>query len=175
MHVLAGAAGGRLSSFAMSGRRGISLVEVMVAVAVMAVLGFSVYDTMFSTVRGVQVDRVTQARRQIVLDLLERFAQPYSDIAYFFPENAPSPATRELSVDEAMTAVGIAQTERSILKSILESGSVKGFNLVWHRGLAIGEGESARLRKDRLWVYTVFTARVSGPQTASFRVFAVRE
>lgn len=159
----------------MRRRGGISLVEVMVAVAVMAVLGFSVYDTMFSTVRGVQVDRVTQARRQIVLDLLERFAQSYSDIAYFFPENAPSPATRELSVDEALRIVSVGESERPLVKSILESGAVKGFNLVWHRGLAIGEGESARLRKDRLWVYTVFTTRASGPQTASFRVFAVRE
>jgi hypothetical protein len=156
-------------------RRAISLVEVLVAVAVMAVLGFSIHDTMFATLRGVQVDRVSEARRQLTLDLLERFAHPYSDIALLFAKDVASPAVRELSVDEALRMVAIPDAERALVKSTLASGAVKGFSLVWHRGLAIGEGQSHRLRRDRLWVHTVFTKVQSGPQLASFRVFYVRE
>lgn len=159
----------------MSNRRAISLIEVLVALLVMAGLGVSIYDTMFSTLRGVSVDRVSQARRQMTLDLLERFAQPYSDIAHFFRDTPRTHAELELSIDEAMKIVAIPDSERPLLKSILQSGSVHGFTLVWHRGLAIGEGETRRLRKDRLWVHTVFTAAQKGPQISSFRVFYVRD
>lgn len=157
--------------------RAFSLVEVLVATLVMAALGFSLYDTMISTTRGVQVDRASEARRQITLDLLERFAQPYSDVQYLFPRGdaARGPVTRELDLDQAMELVAIPTGDRALLKSILVSGSIKGFTVVWHRGLTVGGGDKLRLRKDRIWIYPVFTRVVPGAQGGSFRVFAVRE
>jgi type II secretory pathway pseudopilin PulG len=157
--------------------RAFSLVEVLVAALVMAALGFSVYDAMVSTTRGIQVDRASEARRQITLDLLERFAQPYSDVHYLFPRgDAPrGPVTRELDLDQAMDAVAIPTADRPLLKSILSSGSIRGFTVVWSRGLTVGGGDKLRLRKDRIWIHPVFTRVVPGAQSGSFRVFAVRE
>lgn len=154
---------------------GQSLVEVLVAVLVMGVLGFSLYDAMFATVRGVQVDRVNELRRQLTLDLLERFGQPYSDIEWLFSKGTPSPATKQLDLDTAMKMVAIPETERPVIKSILASASVLGFTIVWHRGLTVGSGEKNRLRKDRIWVHTVYGTAQPAARIDSFRVFCVRE
>jgi len=158
-------------------RSGMSLVEVLVAALVMAALGFSLHDAMVSTTRGIQVDRATEARRQLTLDLLERFAQPYSDVQYLFPRTggAPGPVTRELGIDEAMDLVAVPAADRPLLKEVLTAGSIRGFTVLWHRGLTVGSGAKHRLRKDRIWIYPVFTRAVPGAQIGSFRVFAVRE
>jgi hypothetical protein len=155
--------------------RGVSLVEVLVATLVMAGLGVSIYDTMISTSRGIQVDRVAEAKRYLTLDLLERFCHPYSDLGYLYPKGTPSPAVKQITIEDAMTLVGVATEDRAQLKQTLETGSVTGFTLVWHRGLAQGLGTSNVLRKDRLWVHCVTSKQLPGPKTDTFRVFTVRD
>lgn len=155
-------------------RRALSLAEVMIATAVLACLGVAIQTLMVNTLRGVQVDRVSEVKRNITLDLLERYSHPHSSISTLFPENAPVPATRVLTVDEVAKKIELSEVEARVAKAILASGQVTGFQLVWHRGVATSlPGSGRSLRLDRLWCYPVDNAP-RGARVNSFRVFHVR-
>jgi prepilin-type N-terminal cleavage/methylation domain-containing protein len=156
-------------------RHGFSLIEVLVASLILAGVGLAVYDTLIASTRGIAVDRATEAKRRLVLDLLERFCHPYSDVELFFARGAPSPATRQLTVDEVLELVALPAQDRPLLKQILATASVSGFTLAWTRGLAVGTGKRDALRLDKLWVYPVTTKAERGPVVDSFRMFYVRQ
>jgi len=157
------------------GRTALSLAEVLIATLVLAGLGVAVQTLMVSTLKGVQVDRVSEVKRNITLDLLERFAHPESSVATLFPPDAPVPASRELSFDEVADKLGFSESEAQTARAILAAGKVTGFKLVWHRGVSVslpGSGRSMRL--DRLWCQPI-EAEGRGAHVSSFRVFHVRE
>jgi len=165
-------------------RRGFSLVEIMLAVLVLAVLGLTIQGAMVSTLKGVRVDRLTEAKRHVALDLLEMLCQPYSPIGSLVavPDSDPSPLptdglplaplTRELTVDETIQVLGIPADEGEILKKTLEAGYVRGFTLTWIRRIKPGAGDPRRThRLDTLWVAIQVTQEHRGPRIDSFRVF----
>ena len=65
---------------AMSRRSGISFIEILIAMLIIAGLGVTIQSMMVSTVQGIGYDRATETKRQMALDLLERFAHPHTDI-----------------------------------------------------------------------------------------------
>ncbi|MBI4862637.1 MAG: prepilin-type N-terminal cleavage/methylation domain-containing protein [Candidatus Riflebacteria bacterium] len=160
--------------------RGVSLVEVLVAVAVLAVLVLTIYSTVVSSIRGISMDRLGEAQRHLSQDLLERFCHPYTDVAGLFPEpaanvQAPLVSTRTLTVDEAIAIAVVPQAHVSTLKAVLEAGKVSGFTLSWTRGLKLGAGDPARaMRMDKLWCFPVVAGDCAGPQVGAFRMFYVR-
>jgi hypothetical protein len=155
-------------------RHGLSLAEILIATLVLAGLGVAIQSLMVSTLQGVQVDRVSEVKRNITLDLLERFAHPYSTVDELFVRSVGSPATREMSVAEAITTIGMTPEDAAVAKAILATGKVTGFMLVWHRGVANSAPGSGRtLRLDRLWCHPV-EAEGRGARVNSFRVFHVR-
>lgn len=156
-------------------RAGLTFVEILLSIVVIALLGVAIQTTMVSTVHGVQVDRDSEIRRHVTLDLLERFCHPYSDVDSLFPAGGTNPHTRELSVDEAVSMLGMRPEEGQLTRKLLEVGGVTGFSLVWHRGVAVAPGDPAQaLRLDRLWVRPVTSSAAPGAVVNSFRVFAVR-
>jgi prepilin-type N-terminal cleavage/methylation domain-containing protein len=156
-------------------RRAFTIVEVLVATVILSGVGLLVYDTLIASTRGIGIDRVTEAKRRLTLDLLERFCHPYSDIELVYPANAPSPAVRQLTLDEALDFVAVPKPSRPVLKQTLANGSVIGFTLAWSRGLVVGRGKSEALRLDKLWVHPVMTKQAPGPAVDSFRMFYVRQ
>lgn len=111
----------------------------------------------------------------MTLDLLERFCHPYSSIASLYPAGSEPVKTRTLTVDEAMTAVAMPDEHRPIMKSILETGSVTGFNLVWERAKSKGLGDPSRaLALNVLWVFPVISKNHPGPRVDAFRAFYLR-
>lgn len=156
------------------GRSALTLVEVLIAVAVLAVLGMAVQTTMVQTLRGIAVDRESEMKRHVVQDLLERFCHPYSDIDSLFPPNT-TVGNRQLTVDQALALIGMPAPERDLTAQILKSAEVIGFSLTWHRQLAAGMGDPDRaLRLDRLVVKPVQLGNRPGATISSFRVFAIR-
>lgn len=155
-------------------RSALSLVEVLIAVAVLAVLGLAVQTTMVQTLRGIEVDRESEMKRHVVRDLLERFCHPYSDIDSLFPPNT-TVGNRQLTVDEALGFLGMPDAERDLTAKILRNAEVIGFSMTWHRALAAGMGDPERaLRLDRLVVKPVQLGNRPGATISSFRVFAIR-
>lgn len=154
---------------------GFSLVEVLIAAVVLAVVGVFIQGTMVQTLRGVGIDRLTEAKRQMTLDLLERFCHPYSSIASLYqPGNQPV-KTRALTLDESMDAVAMPDEHRKLMKGILESGGVTGFNLVWERAKSKGAGDPARaIFLNVLWVFPIVSQKTPGTRVDSFRAFYIR-
>lgn len=157
----------------MKTRAGFSLVETLIATVVLAVLGLAIYEVLISSTRGVQTDRLTEAKRHIVLDLLELYSQPYSDITGVF--HGQPTKSRKLSLDETFSVLAIPEEERPVLKSILESGKVEGFTLSWTPSQKTGRGNpDLALRLDALWCTPVVTGDSPGPRTESFRIAFAR-
>ena len=151
-----------------------SLVEVLVATLIVSGLAIGVYDSLIASNRALSVDRVSEVKRRMSLDLIERFAHPYSDIELVFPKSVKTPAVKQLTIDEAMELVAVPAESRMLLKAILSGGHVVGFTLAWSRGLVIGAGKSDQLRLDKLWVHPVVNEATPGASGASFRMFYVR-
>lgn len=153
----------------MKTRTGFSLVETLIATVVLAVLGLAIYEVLISSTRGVQTDRLTEAKRHIVLDLLELYSQPYSDITGVF-HGQPN-KSRKLGLDETFAVLAIPEEERPALKAILEAGKVEGFTLSWTPSQKTGRGNpQLALRLDALWCTPVVTGDSPGPRTESFRI-----
>jgi prepilin-type N-terminal cleavage/methylation domain-containing protein len=150
-------------------RRGLSLVEVLITSVVLATVGVAIYQVLSQTTRGVTTDRLTEAKRHLVLDLLERFSQPYTDLpALFAGQKSPS---RLLTLDETFQVLSIPPTEIPALKAILETGKVHGFTLTWTPRQKSGRGNAdLALRLDALWCAPVVSGDSPGPRTESFRL-----
>ena len=155
-------------------RCGISLAEVMVAALILALLGVSIGQVVVSSLRGIQVDRLAEAKRNLTLDLLERFCHPYSDLDALFAEDAKGTAERELTVEEAIGFVGLPTREGQTLREILSSGGVTGFTLVWKR-IGAGDGNNGQALTMQVLACTAKVSQAQqGPTVRSFRVFTVR-
>lgn len=156
-------------------RHGLSIVEVLLAFAVLGVLGLAVQSSMIQTVQGLQVDRESEMKRHVVLDLLERFCHPYTDIDSLFPAGATGTSTKEVTVEEALALIAMPDEEAAVSAQILKNAQITGFSLVWSKGLRVADGDPERaIRLDRLVVKPVQTGQGPGAQVTSFRVFAVR-
>jgi hypothetical protein len=155
-------------------RRALSLVEVIIATLVLAGLGLAIYETVISSTRGLAADRLTEAKRNLVLDLLERFCQPYTDIPALFAGRSP-PYVRQLTIDEVFDIVRMPTAERPTLKAILAAGKVEGFSLAWTPRLEAGRGTTAEaLRLDALWCAPVVAGDSPGARVECFRIFQAR-
>lgn len=151
------------------------MVETLIASLVMATLGLAVYEVLIQSTRGVSTDRLTEAKRHMVLDLLERLCQPYTDLPALFDRSKPPPYQRKLSLTEAFGLVRIPDAEVEALKATLESGKVEGFTLTWTPRQKTGRGsKSLALRLDALWVTPVVAGDSPGPRTESFRMSFAR-
>jgi hypothetical protein len=156
-------------------RRAVTFVEVLIAFLVIAGLGVTVQGLMVSTIQGIQIDRASEVKRNMTLDLLERFCTPYSDLFSIFPATITFPATREISVDEAITLTQIPAAEAAVVKTILQTAGINSFSLTWQKRLDAGSGDdSSALRLDQLFVRPVETKNTPGARLNSFRVFYVR-
>lgn len=154
-----------------------SLVEVLIATLVLAVLGLAIYESAISSTRGVATDRLTEATRGICMDLLERFCQPYTDLPALFPPPRAKgpPFQRELSLDETFAIVGIPDKQVPVLRSILTSGKVEGFTLSWQPRVDKGRGATpSALRLDLLAITPKVPGDSPGHRVESFRFFAAR-
>lgn len=163
----------------MGRRRALSLIEVLLALAIIASLGVAIQSLMVGTVSGIGVDRLSEVKRHMVLDLLERFCHPYSDIEAVVaggqPVAAGAPLTRVLTVDQAIAVVALPDRHAPVTRAVLTAGEVTGFTLVWTKGASVGKGNPEKaLRLDTLWVFPVNARPTRGAQVSSFRIFAVR-
>lgn len=155
-------------------RAGFSLVEVLLAVLILGSTGAAVYELLISSTRGVAIDRLTEAKRHLICDLLERFCQPYSQVPALFAGKGP-PYVRQLSLDETFQTVAMPEEDAHELRAILTAGKVEGFSLAWTPRLEAGRGNSAAaLRLDGLWCAAVTAGDSPGPRVEAFRVFAAR-
>lgn len=153
----------------------VSLVEVLVAALVLSVVGTALYSSMTATVRTAGLDRSDEARRQVLHDLLERYAQDFSDLASLWPPGAAAPFTRTLTVDEALEATGNLPATSTTLKASLSTGQVTGFTLAYSPAISIAAGDPARaVRLDRLYAMTELAPEARGPAVVSFRLFVGR-
>ena len=154
-------------------RKAFSLVETLIATAVLATLGLAVYEVLIQSTHGVTTDRLTEAKRHIVLDLLERFSQPYTDLPAMFGDKPPF--TRKLELDETFQVLHIPDADVPTLKAILVAGKVDGFTLSWTPRQKSGRGDKASaLRLDTLWVTPSVAGDSPGPRTESFRISFAR-
>lgn len=155
--------------------RGVSLVEVLVALLIIACLGVTIQSLMVSTISGIGIDRASEVKRNMVLDLLERFCHPYSDLEVLFPKNSPPVATREISIDDAIRIVQIPEKEAAVVKAILTADGIVAFSLTWTRGFTTGSGAAGKaLRLDLLWCKPVQQNPAAGSMMNTFRIFYVR-
>jgi prepilin-type N-terminal cleavage/methylation domain-containing protein len=162
-------------------RCGVTFIEILVAMAILAGLGITIQSLMVTTVQGIGIDKVTEAKRQMVLDLLERFGHPYSDIEALFkrPGSAPVVAGKAafatLTLDEAIALIAIPDKQAAITKATLVAGGTTGFTVSWTKAVEPGAGDpDLALRLDELWVFPVQSADVRGSFVSSFRVFSTR-
>ena len=158
-------------------RRGLSLVEVMIATLVIATLGLAIYELGITSTRGVAIDRLTQAERGLAQDLLEQLAQPYTGLPALFPSpRGDGPAfTKTFTLDQVFAIVKIPDSEIPTLKATLTAGKVEGFSLTWRPRLENGNGgKEDALRLDYLQVIPMVAGDSPGPRIESFRVFAAR-
>ena len=155
-------------------RRGISLVEMMIATLVLATLGLAIYENLVQTTRGVAADRLTEAKRHLVLDLLERYSQTYTELPALF-QGEKKPYRKELTIDQTFDIVAIPEKERATLKAILTSGKVEGFTLSWEPRMVSGRGaKEAALRLDALWCLARTAGDSPGAKVESFRLSYAR-
>ena len=155
-------------------RRGFSLIEGLLSILILAVTGLGVYELLIQSTRGVAVDRLTEVKRHLILDLLERYCQPYSEVPALF-HGKPPPYLRQLSLDEVFEIVAIPAAEAAELKATLVNGKDEGFSLAWTPRLEAGRGDvNGALRLDGLWCTAVVAGDSPGPRVQAFRVFAAR-
>lgn len=155
-------------------RRAISLVEMLIASLVLATLGLAIYENLIQTTRGVNTDRLTEAKRHLTLDLLERFSQTYTDLPHLF-QGEKAPYIKQLTIDQTFEVLGIQDPEARTLKAILVAGKVEGFTLTWTPRQASGRGnKAAALRLDALWVQAVVAGDSPGARIESFRLSCAR-
>lgn len=162
-------------------RAGVSFMEILIAMLVIAGLGVTIQGMMVSTVQGIGFDRATEAKRQLALDLLERFAHPHTDIEALFTPPGGTPRamkethTRELTLEECITLVAMPEKQAKVVTEILRANHFIGFTLAWTKGMEVGKGDADfALRSDLLWVFPRQTRNVRGALVSSFRVFAAR-
>lgn len=159
----------------MHGRRGVTLLEVLISTLVLASLGMAIYEGAISSTRGVTTDRLTELTRGLCADLLETFCQPYTNIPALFPRDAAPVRTKVFTVDEVFSMVGIPAAEAPGLKATLAAGQVDGFAITWKPRIDQGRGKSANaLRLDVLWVTPQVSGDSPGGRVEVFRVFAAR-
>lgn len=157
--------------------RGLTLIEVLIATLVIAGLGLAIYEGAILSTRGVGADRLKEVQRGLCMDLLERFCQPYTDVAglYDRAKHKGPPFVRALSVDEVLETLAVDAKEAPAIKSILAAGKVDGFSLSWHPRIDAGRGpRTLALRLDALWVSPVLSGESPGARVEAFRVFAAR-
>jgi prepilin-type N-terminal cleavage/methylation domain-containing protein len=158
-------------------RPGFTLVEMMIATLVLATLGMVIYDMAIGSTRGVTTDRLTEAQRGLVNDLLERFCQPYSDLPALFPapRGKGPPFHRPLSLDQTFQLIGVPEKQIPTLRSILVSGKVEGFTLTWHPRVDNGRGATpSALRLDLLSITPKVAGDSPGHRVEGFRFYAAR-
>lgn len=154
-------------------RRALTIVEVLIAMLVIAGLGMAIHDMSISQTRGVAADRLTEAKRNLTLDILERCAQPYTVVPQLFL--GLSVRRRILKLDEAFRLVGIPAEEAPALAGILTAGGVEGFTVTWEPGRTRGRGAKENaLRLDVMSVIPYVSGDSPGPRVESFRVFFAR-
>lgn len=158
-----------------------SLVEVLIAVLVLATLGVAIQSTMVGTLQGIQIDRATEVKRHVCLDLLERFATPYSDVESLFARgdvakiDGKVAVSRSVTVDEALAMIAVSGPEAAAIKQTLQTAGVTAFTLAWNKGLqAEGSDAPAALRMDKLWCFPVTARTQPGGSGAGFRLFCLR-
>lgn len=143
---------------------------MLIAALVLATLGLAIYDNLIQVTRGVTADRLTEAKRHIVLDMLERFSQTYTDLPAVF-HGQPQPYAKTFTLDQTFEAIAIPASERPTLKAILESGKVEGFTLTWTPRTQSGRGaKEAALRLDALFCLAVVAGDSPGSRVESFRL-----
>lgn len=158
-----------------STRAAVSLVEVLIAVVVLSLLSVAFYGTLVASLRGVSTDRLTEAKRFVTQDLLERFAHPSSDLVTLFPPGGTGPRERLLTLDEALSFTGLMAKAAAPVRQTLTEGGVTGFKLVWVPGVSTGPGGGPRAaRLDLVWCIPALTGASPGPRVDSFRVFPER-
>ena len=156
-------------------RPAFSLVETLIAALVLSTLGLAVYEVLIQSTHGVTTDRLTEAKRHLTLDLLERFCQPATDLPAMFDRSKDPPYIRTLTLDETFQVLSIPEKEIPPLKQILQSGKVEGFTLSWTPRQKSGRGnKELALRLDALWVTPVVSGDSPGPRTESFRLSFAR-
>lgn len=154
-------------------RRGVSLVEVLFAVIVFSLLSIAFYGTLVSSLRGIAADRLTEAKRFVTQDLLERFCHPYSDLPAFMPAGAPS--MRDVTLDEALAWTGVPAESARQAREILRVGGVTGFTLVWEKQIDDRTSFGPRsLHLHRLTCIPKITSRSAGPRVDAFRIWSMR-
>lgn len=158
-------------------RRAFTLLEVLLATLVIAGLGLAIYEGAILSTRGIGTDRLKEIERGLCMDLLERFCQPYTDVAGLFDRATQKtpPFVRTLTVDETLELLAIEPKQVATMKSILVSGRIEGFTVTWHPRVDEARGpRPLALRLDALWVAPLVTGESPGMNTEAFRLFAAR-
>jgi prepilin-type N-terminal cleavage/methylation domain-containing protein len=152
-------------------RAAVSLIEVLIAVTVLALLAVALYGLIASSARGIAVDRLTEAKRFVIADLLERFAQPGSDLASLIKDSETS---RELTIDEALRYTALAKEEADQVKAILTVGDVLAFQLTWMRNVDDRGTGPRSMTLHSLRCTPVLKPDTPGPNVDSYRYWAQR-
>lgn len=158
-------------------RRAFTLIEVLLATLVIAGLGLAIYEGAILSTRGVGTDRLKEIERGLSMDLLERFCQPYTDVAGLFDRAAQKtpPFIRTLTIDETLDVLAVDSEQAATMKSILVSGKIEGFTVTWHPRVDEARGpRPLALRLDALWVAALATGESPGMNTEAFRIFCAR-
>jgi hypothetical protein len=117
---------------------------------------------------------VVRVATQVALDVLERFATPYSDISTLFPEGTSEKATRTIGVRPLLDALGIDERDAESLTGVLKRGGVEEFEIVWEPQLAKGAGKDGFVRKGRLSCRAKAQAKNQERYSTHFRVWVMR-
>lgn len=117
-------------------------------------------------------DEAARVERDVALDVLERFATPYTDIDSVFPEGGPGPARRVLPVSDLLSMLAVGEAEAKDLARTLDGAGVARFELVWEGAVARGPYPELYVRKARL-TCRALRAR-GGPGAAYARVWVMR-
>src|SRR4051812_24107381 len=100
-------------------RRGVTLLETLIATLVLASLGLAIYEGAISSTRGVGTDRLTETVRGLCADLLERFCQPYTDIPALFPRDGKDVRSKVFTLDEVFTMVAVDPKDAADVRAVL--------------------------------------------------------
>jgi hypothetical protein len=117
---------------------------------------------------------VVRVATQVALDVLERFATPYSDISTLFPEGTSEKATRIIGVRPLLEALGLEERDAESLATALKRGGIEEFEIVWEPQLAKGPGQEGFARKSRLSCRAKAPAKEQQRYPAHFRIFVMR-
>ena len=115
---------------------------------------------------------VLRVEAQIALDVLERFATPYSDISSVFPDDTEAGAVRRnIPAKDILAMVAIADDDAALLIRTLKRANIEQFELVWEP--AVG-GPALGLRKCRLTCRAVAPPDEQKHHSLYFRVWCMR-